>query len=90
VEYFKENAASEKLAGYSVKFFNKTYGGIPSQCVTVKSVGISEQDCIGNNGLLTYGGSSRGFYELKSFSKSVPSSDFTVPADARIVTQPGA
>ncbi len=77
-----------KLAGINVKFSTANYAGLSSKCVTLKVSGESGKYCVASNGLLTYSGSSKGYFELKSFSKSVPSSDFQVPAGAKVETTP--
>ncbi len=78
-----------KIAGYSVKITGATYGGVASKCVTLHVSGQNYKYCVGSNGLLTYSGTpGKGYFELKSFTKNVPSSDFQPPAGAKTETIP--
>jgi hypothetical protein len=84
-----EQEIAAKIAGYSVKITNGTYGGVASKCVTLRVSGQSYKYCVGNNGLLTYSGTpNKGYFELKSFTKNVPASDFQPPAGAKTETIP--
>jgi hypothetical protein len=88
--YFNSAEASidARIAGYSVNFSTGTYGGLASKCVTFKIAGQSYKYCVANIGILTYSGTTKGYFELKSFSKSVPSSDFSPPPGSKIETLP--
>ena len=90
LDYFNtaEDSIGARLAGYSVKFSTASYGGLPSKCVTLKISGVAYKYCVAKIGLLTYSGTNKGYFELKSFSKNVPASDFTVPAGAKVTTLP--
>jgi hypothetical protein len=88
--YFNTAAASidAKIAGYSVKFSTQSFGGLASRCATLGINGASYKYCVAKIGLLTYSGSSKGYFELKSFSSHPASSDFSVPAGAKVETLP--
>jgi hypothetical protein len=90
LDYFNtaEESIAAKLAGYSVKFTTGSYGGLSAKCVTLRISGATYRYCVASNGLLAYSGTAKGYFELKSFSKSPPASDFAVPADARIESTP--
>lgn len=84
-----EARIAARAAGYSVKFSSATYGGLASKCVTLGVHGVSAQYCVSKAGLLTRASTKAGSFTLKSFTTNVPSSDFTAPAGATIVTIPG-
>ncbi len=78
------------IAGLSVKTSSKTVAGQPSTCVTVKSASSQKSEwCVTNsNGVLTYENSGTNSVTLKSFTSSPPSSLFTLPSGATVVTTP--
>lgn len=83
-----ESSIDEHILGYSVKVTSQTIAGQASKCVTVKVSGVGYKYCVTSNGLLAYSGTGKEYFELKSFSKSAPASDFQVPSGAKIETVP--
>lgn len=77
------------VAGVSVKTSTTTYGGQPSDCVTV--TGKSGQVgtwCATSNGVLSYASTPTADVTLQSYSSSVSPSEFQPPAGATVVTLP--
>jgi hypothetical protein len=75
--------------GITVSFSSKTVANVPSDCVTVSKSGQSFTWCVAtSNGVLTSWSSNHGSFTLTSFTTSPPSSDFTLPAGAHIVSIP--
>ncbi|HXW38075.1 MAG TPA: hypothetical protein VEJ44_00155 [Acidimicrobiales bacterium] len=74
------NEYASHIPGVSVSSSSKTIAGLPSTCVTAKAHGQTGTWCVSNKGVLTSVTSTGTSITLKSFSSSVPSSLFTVPA----------
>lgn len=76
-----------KLAGVTVTSSSKTIAGQASTCVNVSAKKASYEYCVTNSkGILAYGGSSRSYVVLSSYSSTAPASDFALPAGASITT----
>lgn len=84
------------LPGIHISFTSASFAGQPSQCVNWDYSGQSVKYCITDSGVLAYVGSSgksagsSSTFELKSYSTSVSSSDFSLPHGAKIQSIPGA
>ncbi|HUY63932.1 MAG TPA: hypothetical protein VMV14_05390 [Acidimicrobiales bacterium] len=76
------------LAGYNVSFSSATYAGQDSTCVTVSSSSQSGKYCVTKSGILAYEGSQGSSFQLTSYSTTVASSDFSLPAGATVQTLP--
>jgi hypothetical protein len=90
--FFQEAEAEvgTKVAGYSVSFSTESVAGLSSQCATVSGHGQTGKYCVAKNGLLTYAGSAEGSITLTSYKSSVPSTAFTPPSGATIITEPSS
>ncbi len=77
-----------KDAGYSVSFSSQSFAGLSSECATDTGHGQTGKYCVARNGLLTYAGYPGGSITLKSFTASVPSTAFSPPSGATIITEP--
>jgi hypothetical protein len=77
--------------GISLSFSTSTYAGQPSKCVTIKlSHGAVKTAtwCVADNGIMTSWSAGKSSFSLTSFTASPPSSDFALPAGAKIVSVP--
>ncbi len=82
-----------RVAGYHVSFTNKTIAGQPSTCVTWSYKGNNETYCVTDHGVLaSVGGSTANgstfSFTLAKFSSTVASSAFTLPKDAKVISEP--
>lgn len=81
------------MAGVSLKFHDDTIAGQGVQCATWSAQGQSATYCVTHDGVLakasgSSSSGSQGSFVLTSYSTSVPSSDFAVPAGASVATIP--
>jgi hypothetical protein len=83
-----EALAAAHGAGYSLAFSSATYGGIPTKCVDFTHTAQTVKYCVTDSGVLAYASSPGGSFELTSFTSSPPSSDFSLPAGATVITVP--
>lgn len=84
-----QQEVTAKLAGVTVTSATKTIAGSSAQCEIVKTKSGTGEWCITSGGFLGYiGEGSGGYLELQSFSTSVSSSDFKLPAGATVQTIP--
>jgi hypothetical protein len=83
-----EVEVATKEAGYSVSFSSGSYGGLSSECATVSGHGNTGKYCVARNGVLTYAGSASGSITLTSYTSNVPSTAFSPPSGATIITEP--
>jgi hypothetical protein len=84
-----EGYAAAKTAGYNVSFSSQTFAGQSSKCVSGNGSQGNFKYCITNSGILAYGGGNGNSFSLTSYSSSVSSSDFSLPAGATVITLPG-
>jgi len=75
-----QNQYLSHVPGLTVSSSSKTIAGLPSTCVTATAHGQTGTWCVSSKGLLTSVTSARNSITLKSYSSSVPSSLFNVPA----------
>jgi hypothetical protein len=78
----------EHIAGYSFSYSSQTFAGQPSTCVHVGSSAHTAEYCVTKQGILAYEGSGGKSFSLTSYSRSVPASDFSLPAGATVETIP--
>jgi len=86
-----EAQAVAHSAGYVISTSSATYGGLASNCVTVK--GNSEPTPVTycgstSNGVLTYVNANGNTVTLQSYSGNPPASTFAPPAGATVQTLP--
>ncbi len=67
-----------------VSISTATYAKQSSTCASGKYNGVKTTYCVTGKGLLAYAGTKAGSISLAGFSASPPSSDFTLPAGAKI------
>ncbi len=78
-----------RILGYKTTSSNQTIGGQPSTCISISVRSKSAKYCVTKSGLLSYSGTSSGYFELTNLSSSPPASLFALPAGATVVTLPG-
>jgi outer membrane lipoprotein-sorting protein len=83
-----EAQLAAKAHGYTVSFSKGTFAGQASKCAKVSGPSGSGKYCVTNAGILASLTSSSGGFTLTSYSGSVPSSDFSLPPGATVVTLP--
>jgi hypothetical protein len=83
----KEGLVSRAL-GIKVSESSATIAGQASTCVTVTVHGNGGKYCVTKQGILSYSGAGKNYFELKSFTKSPSSSLFNLPAGATTETLP--
>jgi hypothetical protein len=79
-----------KMHGYTVSFSSGTFAGQASKCASVSGPSGSGKYCVTNSGILASLTSTSGGFRLTSYSSSVPSSDFSLPQGATIVSIPSS
>jgi hypothetical protein len=84
----KEGLISRAL-GVKVSTSSSSIAGQSSTCVTVTVHGTGGKYCVTKQGILSYSGAGKNYFELKSFTKSPSSSLFNLPAGATTETLPG-
>jgi hypothetical protein len=84
----KDGLLSRSL-GIKVNSSSASFAGQASTCVSVTVKSNAGKYCVTKQGLLSYSGSTSGYFELTKYSKSPPSSLFTLPTGATTVTLPG-
>lgn len=84
----KEGLVSHLLS-IKVTASSARFAGQASTCISVSVRGHSAKYCVTKQGLLSYSGSGSNYFELTKYSKSPPSSLFTLPAGATTLTLPG-
>ena len=84
-----EAAASAHAVGYNVSYSTQSFAGQSSDCATITSSSVTGKYCVTKGGILAYSGTSSDSFQLTSFSSSVSSSDFALPAGATTQTLPG-
>jgi hypothetical protein len=82
---FEQEAAAHAV-GVTISYSSKTIAGLPATCVTGSASGHIGTYCVTKNGVLAYVQSGANSFVLTSFSSIVPSSDFSLPAGATVVT----
>jgi len=85
--YFPEVQAAVKAEGGQASYSTKSVNGFELSCVSVSGATGEKGSgtyCVTAQGILGYvsysSGASKGGFEIESFSTSVPSSEFTLPA----------
>jgi hypothetical protein len=81
-------AAAAHSVGYNVSYSTQSFAGQSSNCATITSSSVTGKYCVTKNGILAYSGTASDSFQLTSFSSSVSSSDFSLPAGATIQTLP--
>jgi hypothetical protein len=83
--------AAAHSAGYVISTSSATYGGLASNCVTVKGTSVPTPVTYcgsTSNGVLTYVNANGNTVTLQSYSANPPASTFAPPAGATIQTLP--
>jgi len=87
-----ESGIAAKEAGVSATFSTQTFAGQASECVSGVKGSDTFKYCVTGSGVLAYSGGSStqgsGAITLTSYSTNVSSSDFALPAGAKVVTIP--
>ena len=83
-----ESELAARARGYTVSFSKGTFAGQASKCAKVSGPSGSGKYCVTNAGILASLTSASGGFTLTSYSGSVPSSDFSLPPGATVVTSP--
>jgi len=83
-----EAAASAHAVGYNVSYSTQSFASQSSDCATITSSSVTGKYCVTKGGVLAYSGTASDSFQLTSFSSSVSSSDFTLPAGATTQTLP--
>ena len=83
-----QTEAAANTSGYHISFTSETIGGVGTTCANVTGTGTPVKYCVTKQGVLAYGSSASSTLTLTSYSTSVPSSDFALPAGATIMTIP--
>ena len=61
-----------RVLGYKTTTSSQTIAGQPSSCVTISVRSKSAKYCVTNTGLLSYSGTSTGYFELTKLSVRRP------------------
>ncbi len=77
-----------RTAGIKVTTSSASIAGQSSTCVTVTVHGTVGKYCITKQGILSYSGTGKNYFELKSLTKSPSNSLFDLPAGATTETLP--
>ena len=80
--------AATDASGNHISFTSETFGGVGTTCANVTGTATPVKYCVTKQGLLAYGSSSSSTLTLTSYTTSVPTSDFALPAGATIMTLP--
>jgi hypothetical protein len=84
-----QDEAAAGATGDHISFSSESIGGVATTCANVTGTAAPVKYCVTKQGVLAYGSSSSSTLTLTSYSTSVPSSDFALPAGAAIMTIPG-
>jgi len=76
--------------GVSLSYTTSSYGGQPSNCVTVSKSSQTATWCVTTGGVLSYWSGGGSTFTLTSYTSSPPASAFTLPAGYTTVTIPSA
>jgi hypothetical protein len=83
-----EESAVARVLGIKVSGSTAKYAGQSSTCISVARKGQSGKYCVTKQGLLSYSGSGKNYFEMTKYSAHPSSSLFTLPAGATTNTIP--
>lgn len=77
-----QGQAAANAAGYKITMGNGTYGGTSGTCATITGQGntVNVKYCFNSDGVVSYESAGGSTLTLTSYTTSVSSSDFTLPA----------
>ena len=83
-----EESAVARVLGIKVSGSSSKIAGQPSTCISVSRKGQTGKYCVTKQGLLSYSGSGKNYFEMVKYSAHPSSSLFNLPAGATTVTIP--
>jgi hypothetical protein len=83
-----EESAVARVLGIKVSGSTAKYAGQSSTCISVARKSQSGKYCVTKQGLLSYSGSGKNYFEMTKYSAHPSSSLFNLPAGATTVTIP--
>jgi hypothetical protein len=83
-----EESAVARALGIRLSASSASFAGQPSTCITVSRRGQTGKYCVTKQGLLSYSGSGKNYFEMVKYSAHPAGSLFDLPAGATTVTIP--